>query len=193
MAKTLVSPLCFCCRCSPNIAHFALQPYPSALANLPVCRDYCDDWFQACQNDITCVENWVTDWVVKENGSNYCPENATCRSYRWGILATFTLVLCVVSNMDKGFLPMRPCDSSCPATVMSTQMVLVSAICCGEILSSTLTIPAPTLTQSENALFHRFLPIRPTLMILPLQTCSLITALCQRLVSPEASPLSCWD
>ena len=27
--------------------------------NVPVCADYCDFWFGACQNDLICVENWL--------------------------------------------------------------------------------------------------------------------------------------
>ena len=71
----------FVIRCSPNIGHFANLNYHSALANLPLCGDYCDRWYDACKDDMTCAENWITDWIYR-NGSNYCKNNTTCRSYR---------------------------------------------------------------------------------------------------------------
>ena len=67
--------------CSPHVAHWAFPIFSSALANLPVCHEFCDEWFLACAEDLTCVENWITEWV-RFNGQNYCPTNSTCRTFR---------------------------------------------------------------------------------------------------------------
>lgn len=62
------------------MAHWAYI-YDSSLANLPVCREYCDAWFEACADDLTCAVNWITDWLTID-GQNYCKQNTTCRTYR---------------------------------------------------------------------------------------------------------------
>ena len=69
-------------RCSPNIAHWQSDTFQSAFYCAPVCRDFCDEWFNACADDMTCVSNWITDWNVTEDGSNYCPVNSTCMTFR---------------------------------------------------------------------------------------------------------------
>ena len=70
------------CRCSPNVAHWAVLEFDSALANLPLCHDFCDSWFEACADDMTCAVNWITDWIYIE-GENYCKDDAECLSYRY--------------------------------------------------------------------------------------------------------------
>ncbi len=74
--------LCFFHRCSTNVAHWALPQFDSALAGLPVCGDFCEDWFDACAEDFTCATNWVTDWDFIE-GINQCKPNSTCRNFRY--------------------------------------------------------------------------------------------------------------
>lgn len=69
-------------RCSPNVAHWAVLEFDSALANLPLCHDFCDSWFEACADDTTCAINWITDWLYVD-GENYCKDDAECLSYRY--------------------------------------------------------------------------------------------------------------
>ena len=66
------------------MAHWALEPYPSAFTGLPVCGDFCDNWFDACASDFTCARNWLTDWV-EINGINHCV-NDTCQTFRYSFL-----------------------------------------------------------------------------------------------------------
>ncbi|XP_069794870.1 riboflavin-binding protein-like [Narcine bancroftii] len=57
--------------CSP-IAFNWINPNNSyAILNVPICENYCDDWFAACINDQTCVRNWISGWEWDEHG-NYC-------------------------------------------------------------------------------------------------------------------------
>lgn len=74
--------LYFFFRCSPNVAHWAVLEFDSALANLPLCYDFCDSWFEACADDTTCAVNWITDWLYVD-GANYCKDDAECLSYRY--------------------------------------------------------------------------------------------------------------
>ena len=51
--------------------------------NVPVCEDYCDEWFGAYQDDLTCVENWLDPANFAPEMSNSCPAGlATCRTFR---------------------------------------------------------------------------------------------------------------
>lgn len=67
-------------RCSPHVAHWAID-FPSALAGLPVCSNFCDEWFDACANDMTCATNWILDWTFVDD-INQCRDNAVCRTFR---------------------------------------------------------------------------------------------------------------
>ena len=52
------------------------------IENVPVCADYCDDWFDACQNDSTCVENWLDELDFAPDMSNSCPNGSICHTFR---------------------------------------------------------------------------------------------------------------
>ena len=54
------------------------------LMSVPVCADYCDAWFEACKDDLTCVENYVEMGFhnLSIDYTSSCPQNSTCRTYR---------------------------------------------------------------------------------------------------------------
>ena len=52
------------------------------IQNVPVCADYCDAWFDACKDDLTCVEDWLADFDYAIDGNNSCPANSTCVTFR---------------------------------------------------------------------------------------------------------------
>ena len=51
------------------------------IQNVPVCADYCDAWFEACRNDLTCVDNWLEDFDFAIDGVNTCPANSQCVTF----------------------------------------------------------------------------------------------------------------
>ena len=51
------------------------------IQNVPVCADYCNVWFEACKDDLTCVEDWLEDFDEDEDGNNVCPANSTCVTF----------------------------------------------------------------------------------------------------------------
>ncbi len=63
------------------LGHFETSPGSGYIANVPVCASYCDRWFQACKDDLTCVENWLVDFDFAANGNNSCPVNSTCMTF----------------------------------------------------------------------------------------------------------------
>ena len=49
---------------------------------VPVCASYCDEWFEACKDDYTCVVNWVIRFeIFAETGQNTCPLNHKCQTF----------------------------------------------------------------------------------------------------------------
>ena len=67
-------------RCFPNTAHWE-GPFPSSLKHLPICSGYCDEWYQACAEDLACAANWITDWNYTDNGNNHCRAEAKCSEF----------------------------------------------------------------------------------------------------------------
>jgi len=70
--------------------NFGCDPYLTGLINnyyngdpsftaIPVCANYCNEWFDACKNDYTCVTNWET-WPTT-NGQYSCPAGSTCSTF----------------------------------------------------------------------------------------------------------------
>ncbi|XP_054835837.1 riboflavin-binding protein-like isoform X2 [Eublepharis macularius] len=59
-------------RCSPIAVYWAKSNYSAAIESVPICQKFCDGWYEACKNDFTCVNNWLTDWEIDEKGENRC-------------------------------------------------------------------------------------------------------------------------
>ena len=69
-------------QCEPMLGYFKIPGTAGYIQNVPVCADYCDAWFEACKDDLTCVEDWLADFDYAENGNNTCPANSTCVTFR---------------------------------------------------------------------------------------------------------------
>ena len=65
-------------RCSHNGIFWKNPYYPAALSKAPVCASFCDAWFDACKDDLTCARNWITDFNMT-SGTNKCMQ--PCRSF----------------------------------------------------------------------------------------------------------------
>lgn len=59
-------------RCSPNAIHWENPDFPSAIKKAPICASFCDEWYDACKNDLTCGRNWLTDFNLTADGVNTC-------------------------------------------------------------------------------------------------------------------------
>nr|XP_048718120.1 riboflavin-binding protein-like isoform X2 [Caretta caretta] len=64
-------------RCSPHAAHWINPNNTAGIEFVPLCQNFCDDWYAACKNDSTCIRNWMTDWEWDENGVNHCKNECT--------------------------------------------------------------------------------------------------------------------
>ena len=67
-------------QCEPMLGYFQINT-TGYIQGVPVCADYCDAWFEACKDDLTCVEDWLTDFDEDKDGNNTCPVNSTCVTF----------------------------------------------------------------------------------------------------------------
>ncbi|XP_013918037.1 PREDICTED: retbindin [Thamnophis sirtalis] len=44
--------------CSPIAAQWPHHQQPTALMAVPLCQNFCDQWYDACREDVTCPGNW---------------------------------------------------------------------------------------------------------------------------------------
>lgn len=68
----MVNVECFY-RCSHNAIYWKNPQWPSAMSKAPICASFCDGWFDACKEDLTCAKNWITDFNMT-SGINTCKE-----------------------------------------------------------------------------------------------------------------------
>uniref|UniRef100_A0A8D0GR97 Folate receptor-like domain-containing protein n=1 Tax=Sphenodon punctatus TaxID=8508 RepID=A0A8D0GR97_SPHPU len=59
-------------QCSPHAARWSNPNYTAAIEFVPLCQNFCDDWYEACKDDSTCIHNWLIDWEYDEYGENHC-------------------------------------------------------------------------------------------------------------------------
>ncbi|XP_035268310.1 riboflavin-binding protein-like [Anguilla anguilla] len=58
-------------QCSPQAAHWMNPSYTAGFLNVPICVNFCDSWYDACKDDLTCAKNWLTDFKW-DNDGNHC-------------------------------------------------------------------------------------------------------------------------
>lgn len=65
-------------QCEPNLIKWHVKE--GALEGVPVCAKYCDDWFDACKDDFTCAEDWLSDFNYSSNVYS-CPTASKCLKF----------------------------------------------------------------------------------------------------------------
>ena len=58
----------------------ALNAYYYNYTQIPLCSNYCDDWFAACASSFTCVTDWLSGYSYT-NGIYSCPDGAVCKNF----------------------------------------------------------------------------------------------------------------
>ena len=51
-----------------------------AVNRVPICSKYCDDWFEACKDDMTCAQDWLNGFNFTSNVYS-CLTSSTCRTF----------------------------------------------------------------------------------------------------------------
>jgi folate receptor len=78
-----IMDLCFY-ECSPNVGPWLVSDERKIrnerFLQVPLCQSVCENWWDACRDDLTCVDNWATkfNWTA---GMNVCPQGNTCRPF----------------------------------------------------------------------------------------------------------------
>jgi folate receptor len=78
--KFLIEEECFF-QCEPRLFRWHVKGTNATIKGVPICGDYCDDWYDACKEDETCAK----DWVVGFNSSNNmytCPRGSECKTFK---------------------------------------------------------------------------------------------------------------
>ncbi|OQV21560.1 putative Folate receptor gamma [Hypsibius exemplaris] len=82
--KHFVDDLCFY-ECSPNTGPWIISDLRTIrkerFFSVPLCRSECDAWFEDCQGDFTCTDNWAKNFVWTQ-GKNSCPNGSQCRTFK---------------------------------------------------------------------------------------------------------------
>ena len=54
---------------------------PNQIQSVPVCADYCDSWFEACKDDLTCYDDWEVAYYNAAGMPNGCPVDSPCQKF----------------------------------------------------------------------------------------------------------------
>lgn len=49
---------------------------------VPLCESDCEAWFLACQNEYTCTDNWMRNFIWEKGVGNKCLPGTECRSFK---------------------------------------------------------------------------------------------------------------
>uniref|UniRef100_A0A8C0QLB6 Folate receptor-like domain-containing protein n=1 Tax=Chelonoidis abingdonii TaxID=106734 RepID=A0A8C0QLB6_CHEAB len=52
------------------------------ILNVPLCKEDCGLWWEACKDAVTCKENWHKGWNWT-SGTNQCPHSSTCQLFKY--------------------------------------------------------------------------------------------------------------
>ncbi|XP_014737601.1 PREDICTED: folate receptor alpha-like [Sturnus vulgaris] len=72
--------------CSPNLGPWIDQADNSwrkeRIRDVPLCKEDCDQWWEDCQDAVTCKVNWHKGWNWT-TGTNQCPKGAMCQKFKF--------------------------------------------------------------------------------------------------------------
>ncbi|XP_054663608.1 folate receptor gamma-like isoform X1 [Grus americana] len=72
--------------CSPNLGPWIDQADTSwrkeRILHVPLCREDCEQWWEDCQDAVTCKVNWHKGWNWT-TGTNQCPQGAMCQKFKY--------------------------------------------------------------------------------------------------------------
>ncbi|GFO25662.1 folate receptor alpha [Plakobranchus ocellatus] len=70
--------------CSPNVGPWLVEDVrkirKERFKNVPLCEKVCDNWYEACKDDLTCTDEWAKNFNWS-TGINTCPHGSACRKF----------------------------------------------------------------------------------------------------------------
>jgi folate receptor len=49
---------------------------------IPLCESDCKTWFEDCEDDYTCTDNWTVNMEWKKGEGNRCPRGSSCKTFK---------------------------------------------------------------------------------------------------------------
>ncbi|XP_045203143.2 folate receptor alpha-like [Mercenaria mercenaria] len=79
-----IQDLCFY-ECSPNVGPWLVQVdgmkiRKERFVEVPLCQTECNAWWEDCQDDYTCIENWSREFNWS-SGTPQCPLGSSCKKF----------------------------------------------------------------------------------------------------------------
>ncbi|XP_064498540.1 folate receptor alpha-like [Pseudopipra pipra] len=72
--------------CSPNLGPWIDQAdntwRKERIRDVPLCQEDCEQWWEDCQDAVTCKVNWHKGWNWT-SGTNQCPQGAMCQKFKF--------------------------------------------------------------------------------------------------------------
>ena len=65
-------------QCEPSLITF--RSGKGTVDRVPVCADYCNSWFDACKDDLTCAKDWLADFN-STGGQTVCKTDSPCKTF----------------------------------------------------------------------------------------------------------------
>ena len=79
--------------CDPNLYPWQV-PGKDYVAGVPICKSYCDAWFDACKNDSTCAKDWLKDFNETGDMISCKNGNSSCQTYTEVIITNLVVLKC---------------------------------------------------------------------------------------------------
>ena len=68
--------------CEPMLGYYQTNSSTGDFKDVPICADYCEAWFQACKDDLACVENWLEELEFHDTLGPKCPKGTSCVTFQ---------------------------------------------------------------------------------------------------------------
>ena len=68
-------------QCSPFVNQWKHPMRHSGISRAPICAPFCDSFYEACKDDLTCVKDWLNGFVMEKGWKNECPKDSTCKKF----------------------------------------------------------------------------------------------------------------
>jgi len=68
-------------QCEPSLAPWKHPTRKGGIKEVPICPMFCDNWYSACKDDMTCTKNWLGESDATKSVRSACPAGQKCRKF----------------------------------------------------------------------------------------------------------------
>jgi len=137
--------------CDPYQAPWKDPSSSSSFLSVPLCADYCDAWFEACKEELTCGINWKVDLPPFREVGNSTFEYE-CPRVSFSSSSSSSSPSSSSSSSSSPSLSQHTSNRKHSARPLRrfTTMAGDFVTCCGDLISTTLK----TLITAYGGIFH---------------------------------------